>query len=227
MPLGSGIRPAVEAQRVGEDERGHAEHRVGEDVKRDEQAVVAVYHAPAPRSARSSRRRSASRLKRSACGGWRPCRTVSSGLRDRVGERLGAGSSTRVRSRRARPSRSAPPRPSATTGRPHACASSGDDAEVLFAGSSVTAARGTARESLVGTRPRNSHVARRGRARARALGPSPAIFSGTPASGRRRWRHRCACRDEGRDHERETLGSDRRDGRNRCRRRINHSRSRL
>ena len=42
-----------------------------------------------------------------------------------VGERLGVGSSTRTPVSPATTVSSAPPRPSATTGRPHACASSG------------------------------------------------------------------------------------------------------
>ncbi len=38
------IRPGLEPQQVGEKKRRHAEHRVGDDVEGDEQAVVAPYH---------------------------------------------------------------------------------------------------------------------------------------------------------------------------------------
>ena len=34
----------LETQQVGEDERHHAEHRIGDDVEGDEQAVVPPYH---------------------------------------------------------------------------------------------------------------------------------------------------------------------------------------
>ena len=37
-------QPGLETQQVGEEERHHAEHGVGDDVKRDEQAVVTPYH---------------------------------------------------------------------------------------------------------------------------------------------------------------------------------------
>src|SRR5690606_9823977 len=75
----------LEAQDVRQDEGGDAERRIGDDVERDEQAVVAPYHrAPSGAASVSSitsrmRARKRSRLNVSACArittgskGWSP-----------------------------------------------------------------------------------------------------------------------------------------------------------
>ena len=158
---------------------------VGDDVERDEQAVVALYHRASPAGGHRCRvdgvsdvaARSARGENRSACARMRPrskrpCPRARGDARRR--RRPASGSSTSTPVSPSTTVSSAPPRASATTGRPQACASSGHDAEVLFAGQEHgRGARDTARASSSSdARPRNSHVGAGQRARARrALGP--------------------------------------------------------
>ncbi len=51
-PRGIG-KAGVEPQRVGDDERRHAEYGVGQDVNRHEQAVVPIQHEPFSRRCRT------------------------------------------------------------------------------------------------------------------------------------------------------------------------------
>src|SRR5439155_5170470 len=120
----------VEPERIRDDEGRDRKQRVRQDVEQDEQAVMAVYHADgsATSAAISSPKRD--RLNRSAC------RRIAVGSNERSNERStaetiasanasAAGSSTRTPVSPGFTVSSAPPRASATTGRPHACASSG------------------------------------------------------------------------------------------------------
>ena len=187
-PLVIGMRPDVEADRVGDDERADAEQGVRDDVERDEQAVVTNHRAASACivSARTSASISSpnrSRPKRSACRRMASAVEAigSSARRDGIGERLDA----RFR-RRARPVSpattvsSAPPRPSATTGRPHACASSGTMPKSSSPGSSTTALA-VERPGCPRRRPGRG-TWRLGLAAALAAparsGPSPTIVSG-------------------------------------------------
>ncbi len=124
--LGNRNQAGLEAQRVGDDEGGQAEERVGDDVKRDEQAVVSNHRA-APWPAGLFTRASISIAEALAAESFgvpanrARVERAAHGVRDRVGERLGrevvdeqAGFARDARFR------AAPPRPSATTGRPHA-----------------------------------------------------------------------------------------------------------
>ena len=94
------------------------------------------------RRALPSRRRTARGRTVRRGAGWRRRRSGAIAARaDGVGERLGRGSSTSKPVSPGTTVSSAPPRPSATTGRPHACASSGTMPKSSSPGSSTTAAR--------------------------------------------------------------------------------------
>src|SRR5262249_3346429 len=119
----------VEAQRVGDDEGRDSDQGVREDVERDEQAVVPPQHPTSPPAERirgsiSSPKRA--RLKRSACARIRCAsnrRLTALPIALANASAVSSPTSTPVS-----PSTTvsvAPPRPRATTGQPHACASSG------------------------------------------------------------------------------------------------------
>ena len=165
-----------------------AEQRVGDDVERDEQAVVPDHQRVCRARLRDERVHlvaERARLNRSACAadGRRHRTRGRCARRCASANAAGVGSSTSM------------PVSSGDDGFERAAAAERDDrpaaglrferhdAEVFFAGQQHDRrAAVQRRESLRPTaRPRNSHVAVRRRARARARsGPSPTIFSGTP-----------------------------------------------
>ena len=189
----------MESQRVSDDECGHAEYRVAEDVEGDEQPVIPVHHdwsgladhrfnlVAEPRAAKSF--------------GVAPdhgrVELAIDGAPDRLGK--GGGAWRRRRESRFPPDTTvsiAPPRAYATTGRPHACASSGTIPKSSSPGRITTAApRYSSRKSSSLRRPRNSTwlqsasgpglldrpAAAACRSSMPRSGPSPTIFSGTRA----------------------------------------------
>src|SRR4051812_991653 len=173
----------MEAERVGDHERQQRQQRVRQDVERDEQAVVAIYHddGSATSAAISSPKR-----ERLNCSAWRRI-VPASNRRSTASATASANASADSSSTNSPVSpgftvSSAPPRLSATTGRPHACASSGTIPKSSSPGSSATAARRySERMSSSETRPRKRVVAGALRSSAARSGPSPTIVSGTPA----------------------------------------------
>ncbi len=140
---------ALEAQHVGQHEGQRGEHRVGHDVEGDEQPVVSLYHEASPAGAdivssisvrnALAEARAAERLGVPPDGGGverraerpRECRPPAPPA-------ISDGTSTPVT-----PSTtvsSAPPRPSATTGRPQAWASTGTMPKSSSPGSRTTPA---------------------------------------------------------------------------------------
>ena len=144
-----------------------AEQRVGDDVEGDEQAVVALLPSRAAPAAadrvvddRARIARACERSRRSASA-WRRIAVVSKRasrrLRERRRKRLDdvLATSTPVSPSITRFERAA--RASATTGRPHACASTGTMPKSSSPGSSTARRRGTAsRMSSSVSQPRNS-----------------------------------------------------------------------
>ena len=205
MPLVIGIRPDLEAQGVREDERRQPEQGVGDDVEGDEQAVVAPYHVSPGRAAivsHAALSHLVAEARPAEPFGVRANRgrvespaehLFDRGRGKRVGRRLvheHAGLAGTTVS-------SAPPRPSATTGRPHACASSGTMPKSSSPGSSATAAPAVqVADLLVGAPPQELDVAVRPARSSRA--PFGAVCrrssAARPPAGRPRWRGRSACR---------------------------------
>ena len=228
MPLRDRNQAGVEPQRVRDDERGHrrAARRRGRETRRAGGCGGSRDTAAAPRfherfhlvaEARAAEPLGVTRGWRRRRSGGRAARPIASA--NALGDRL---VDQQCRSRRARRSRSAPPRPSATTGRPHACASSGTMPKSSSPGSSddrrpavqvanvvvATRGRGTARSPPARALERGAlravadDVQRHAGEAARVDGDVDALVG-----------------DEGRHDEREPLGCRRvRDGRTRCRR---------
>ena len=180
MPFGDRNEAGVEPQRVGDDERGHAEQRVGEDVKRDEQAVVPDHRAaPAPASCRTSASISSPKRSRPNRSAWRRMAPASKrrvdGRGDGVGERLGdrlvdeeAGFARRRPSRARRRGRARRPAGRTPALRAARCRS------LLRPGSSTTAARRYSVADLV-VRQRGRETRRRPSARALERGALGAV----------------------------------------------------
>ena len=203
------MRPAVEPEQVGEDERHDAEQRVGDDVEGDEQAVVASHHrAPAGAASVSSTTPAQSRLRtargRSArrARGCAPGRTASPrARRDRVGERLGrrvvdehAGLAVDRRSRARRRGRAPRPAGRRPALRPARCRS-----PLRRAGARACARRYSVAERLVVDAAEELDRRRRpARSQPRPLGPvaDDRQRHAEPA-GRRRSPGRCACTARG------------------------------
>ena len=190
-PLRDRDEAGVEPQRVGDDERRHAEQRVGEDVERDEQPVVPVHHARLVAASVSRDQRFdlvAEPLAAEPFGVTPDGRRVEPvGRAARLmasANAAGDGSSTR------KPGFAVDDRfdarrraPSATTGRPHACASSGTMPKSSSPGSSDHRCAAVQRRgSLVGQAAEEPDV-----------GPSRAGVRAPRARGRRR-RSAAACR---------------------------------
>ena len=188
------MSPRVEAEGVGEDERG--ERRAARRRRRGTRRAGGCGDSSCAcaSGARSSRRRSASisspnrsRPKRSACArmaaGVETMRRSPSAIASAKALRRRVVDEQAGR-RRTRRFRAAPPRPSATTGRPQACASSGTMPKSSSPGRARRRGAPVEVADLVVRKPaRETHArpsARRARARRRS-GPSPTIFSGTPA----------------------------------------------
>src|SRR5688572_21064471 len=120
-------QPAFEADRVGEDERPHREAHVADDVEDDEQAVVASYHrVPAGAmtvSWMTSRICCTCRWRANRSADLRMCSGSNDSRAARSSAAASASTSGSANSTPFSPSTtvsSAPPRPSATTGRPQA-----------------------------------------------------------------------------------------------------------
>src|SRR5262249_50123553 len=132
----------MEAERVGGDERDQCQQRVREDVEGDKQPVVAIYHADG--SATSADIWSPKRA-RLNCSAW--ARMAVRSKRRSTASAIASANAPDDSSSTSSPVSpgltvsTAPPRPSATTGRPHACASSGTMPKSSSPGRSVTAAR--------------------------------------------------------------------------------------
>ena len=200
------MRPRLEPQRVGDDERRHAEQRVGDDVERDEQAVVAPYHrvscgracsvssTAAVISVRNRSRPNARRGRGCAARSKRSSRRGSSA----GGERLRRGVVDQHPGLPSHDVSRAPPRPRATTGRPHAWASTGTMPKSSSPGSSTAAApRYSVPHVFVGEAARETATS--APALRRRAWPVPArrptIFKRhAGAAGPRRWPDRSACR---------------------------------
>src|SRR5262245_52872124 len=142
-------QPGMKSDRVSEDERRQAQKRVGRHVEGDEDAVEPPQHyrrgsapcrsSPSMRSEISCTKRS--RLKRSACARIAAESHEVCVARAIASANAGADpSSTRMPVVPGTTVSTAPPRPRATTGVPHACASTGTMPKSSSPGSSVTAA---------------------------------------------------------------------------------------
>src|SRR5688572_19089978 len=179
---------ALEPDDIGQHERPAREQRVRDHVKSDEQAVVPSYHrVPAGAAIVSSITaricsRYRSREKRAAVRA-----TAAGSKRRRATRSIAAVSDSTSGSANSTPFSpsctvsSAPPRPSATTGRPHACASTGTIPKSSSPGKRTASAwRYSSRTSAWPRGPRKvTFGPATASSRARS-GPSPTIRSGAP-----------------------------------------------
>ena len=178
------------------------EQRVGDDVERDEQAVVPDHRRVRPRHRVDQRFHLVAEALAAEPFGvcadrGRIERPVDRRARSPSANASGVGSSTSTPVSPATTVSSAPPRPSATTGRPQACASSGTMPKSSSPGSSTTAARGgrASRISSSDSRPRNSTSPSGATLERGALGAvADDLQRHAGQRGRPRWPPRCACR---------------------------------
>src|SRR5262249_16215466 len=134
-------QPGVEPDRVGDDESREAEQSVGADVEGDQQPVEPAQHQRFASMSAEISRRNRSRPKPSA---WLRISCASNRVaaaRAIASAKASAdGSSTRIPLFSGTMVSTAPPRPSATTGVPQACASTGTIPKSSSPGISTTAA---------------------------------------------------------------------------------------